>query len=302
MTPAPVVSVGVPVYNGEAFLSRCLTSLSAQTFRSLEIIVSDNASTDGTAEVVRRFMDRDTRISYHRNDTNRGAAWNFNRTFQLSRGRYFKWAAADDECRPEFVARCVDVLERADRSTVLCYPRTYVIDAESRVTGDFTDAMALEDDRPSQRLARFLRCRTEYHPVFGVIRTEALRRTQLIGGFVASDVALLAELAIAGRFVEIPERLFGRRFHAATSVNANPHPGDRAAWFDPASRGSVVLPVVQLTRALARCAWTADIDPLEKVRCLASIGRHWLPYRWRDIGGEIRLAGRAVRPLTAAGR
>ena len=98
----PRVSLGFPVYNGERYLAAALDSLLGQTFRDLEVVICDNASTDRTAELCAAYAARDARVRYHRNPTNLGAAPNFNRTFELSRGEYFKWAAHDDVCAPTF--------------------------------------------------------------------------------------------------------------------------------------------------------------------------------------------------------
>ena len=96
----PRVSVGIPVFNGERFLAETIESILAQTFKDFEIVISDNASTDRTEEICRSYAARDPRIRYNRNDTNRGAAWNHNRVFELARGEYFKWQSHDDFCAP----------------------------------------------------------------------------------------------------------------------------------------------------------------------------------------------------------
>ncbi len=288
--PDPLVSIGVPVHNGEAFLERALRSLVAQELDSLEIIVCDNASEDGTEDIARSFVSGDGRVSYHRSPSNRGAAWNFNRAFRLARGRYFKWAACDDECRPQLVPKCVEVLEESPHSVVLCYPRTLLIDADSRVVDDFEDDLDLSESEPHLRLARLLRSQTEYHPIFGLIRADVLRGTRLIDRFVASDIALLAELALAGSFREVPERLFARRFHAGTSVIANPDPQKRARWFDPANRARVVLPTTRLALAFAGSVARSPLAATEKVRCFDVIGRDWVTPRWRTIAGELKQA------------
>src|SRR6185436_6923974 len=110
--PEPRVSIGVPVYNGERYLAATLDSLLAQTFDNFEIIVSDNASSDRTAQLALEYAERDSRVRYTRNPRNLGAGANYRRAFQLSRGQYFRWSAADDISAPESLARCVEVLDR----------------------------------------------------------------------------------------------------------------------------------------------------------------------------------------------
>ena len=108
----PRVTLGVPVFNGGPFLPETLDSLLNQTFSDLEVVISDNASTDRTEEICRAYAARDPRVRYYRNDVNRGAAWNHNRVFELARGEFFKWSAADDLCAPEFLTLCVAALDR----------------------------------------------------------------------------------------------------------------------------------------------------------------------------------------------
>ena len=123
----PTVSFGVPVYNGEAGIDAALESLRAQTFDDLEIIVSDNASTDGTEEICRSHARLDPRVRYVRNERNVGVARNFNGLFRLASGRYFKWAPHDDVVAPEFLARCVEALE-ADPAVAIAVPTPRLID------------------------------------------------------------------------------------------------------------------------------------------------------------------------------
>ena len=103
MAAAPRVSIGLPVYYGEQFLTEALDAILTQTFDDFEVIICDNASTDRTAEISQAYAARDPRISYRRNRVNVGAMRNFNLAFRLSRGAYFKWWAADDLCMPTFL-------------------------------------------------------------------------------------------------------------------------------------------------------------------------------------------------------
>ena len=128
----PRASIGLPVYNGERFLAAAIDSVLEQTFSDLELIISDNASTDKTAEICRQYVARDPRIRYYRKETNNGGPWNFNRVFQYARGEFFKWQAADDVCAPTLVERSVEMLDR-NQTAVLCYPRTMVIDGRGNL-------------------------------------------------------------------------------------------------------------------------------------------------------------------------
>ncbi|NLD77706.1 MAG: glycosyltransferase family 2 protein [Acidimicrobiales bacterium] len=289
----PEVSIGLPVYNGERFLARAIDALLAQEFTDFELIVADNASTDSTLEIADRYAALDPRVSVHRSAENRGAAWNFNRTLDLARGRFFKWAAYDDLCAPGFVARCHEVLASGSDSVVLAYPRTLVIDDDDEVVGEWDDGLDLTEPTAHERLAHLLR-RPEFHAVFGLIRTDVLRQTGAIGPFVASDVALLAELALVGTFHEVPEPLFLRRFHADTSVNANPDYADRAAWFDPARSGQLTFAMARMTWELLKRVWAADLPAAERLRCTVSVTRHWTIPHGREAGGEVKLALRQV--------
>ena len=80
MNYKPNVSIGLPVHNGERYLDETIKLILGQTYPDLELIISDNGSTDATSKICQRFADRDERVRYFRSAENRGAAWNFNRT------------------------------------------------------------------------------------------------------------------------------------------------------------------------------------------------------------------------------
>ena len=107
----PLLSIGMPVYNGEKFIRQSLDSLLAQDFEDFELIISDNASEDRTKDICLEYSDRDQRIKYYRNNSNIGVDLNFNRVFELSKSRYFTWASSDDMRHPLFLSACLDVLE-----------------------------------------------------------------------------------------------------------------------------------------------------------------------------------------------
>ena len=107
----PVVSIGMPVYNAERYLARAVDSLLKQDYADFELILSDNASTDGTWTLCREYAERDKRVRIYQNERNRGAVENFKRVCDAARGDYFMWAAADDYWLPGFVSALVKALE-----------------------------------------------------------------------------------------------------------------------------------------------------------------------------------------------
>jgi glycosyltransferase involved in cell wall biosynthesis len=208
----PRVSVGLAVYNGERFINEALSSLLCQTFDDFELIISDNASTDRTEDICREYAAGDSRVHYYRNSHNLGLSGNYRRVFELSSGAYFKWATYDDVCAPEFIARCVDVLDR-DGHVVLAHPQARIIDELGDVKADCSAGLHLQSPRPSERLAQLFRNLRLSNALYGVIRSDVLRATPLVGDFPAADIPLLAELCLRGLFYEIPEFLFLRRVH-----------------------------------------------------------------------------------------
>jgi GT2 family glycosyltransferase len=274
----PVVTVGVPVYNGAQFLEAALDSLLAQTFRDFEIVISDNGSDDGTPQICERYAAQDSRIRYIRHDVNRGAAWNHNFVIAEARGRFFRWHHADDVCGPQHLQHCLAVLE-ADSGIVLAYPRTLLIDGDSRVTGPYEDGLHLAQVAPHARLHQLLANVYLCNAVLGLIRTEALRHTGLLGYYIRSDHVLLAELALSGRWAEVSEAVLYRRIHPAKSTVANRSWNERAAWLDPRLRSQKSFrPNLRVFVEHLRAVQRARIGWREQLLCA-----------WLVIGWHVRV-------------
>jgi glycosyltransferase involved in cell wall biosynthesis len=275
----PRVSIGMPVYNGERFLEATLESLLAQTYRGFELVISDNGSTDATREICLAAAGRDPRVRYHRSAENLGATWNFNRVFVLAKGEYFKWAAYDDLCGPEFLELGVAALDRSP-AAVLAYPRTTMIDEEGTAIRDHEDGLALGQPTPHGRLAALVPALGYTNPVYGVIRSTALRRTRLLGAYPSADCVLLAELALLGQFVELSERLFHRRIHPAMSRRVNPRASDAATWFRPGPARRYRVEAWRVFAEHFRAIAHAPLPASERARCgftFAAVGgrRYW---------------------------
>jgi glycosyltransferase involved in cell wall biosynthesis len=228
----PKVSIGLPVYNGETFLPGALNSILEQEFDDFELVISDNASTDSTETICKGFAAKDRRIRYHRNETNIGASGNYNRVFELTRGEFFKWASHDDECHRSLIRRCMEIFEQAPPATVLVFSKAEIIDEFGNVKFLSPDSISSSSPQPYKRLAQVLWSSTYAHSLWGVIRSRALRQTRLMGCLEADHV-LLAELALLGTSVEIPEPLYRLRRHSKCANEINRSARELIAWHDP---------------------------------------------------------------------
>jgi glycosyltransferase involved in cell wall biosynthesis len=280
----------MPVYNGADFIRQAIQSILAQDFGDFELIVSDNASTDETEAICRGFADNDTRIRYERNDVNIGAAGNYNKVFRSARGEYFKWAAHDDECHPAMLRRCVGFLDESTDSVAMVYPRAELIDDQGQTLVPGLDRIECRDPRPHRRLAHLLWTLNYCDPVFGLIKSEFLLKTQLIGRYFGADYVLLGELAMIGELRELDEILFRLRAHSRRSMKANPGARARATWYDPAAaRKRFILPDWErMVWEMLKSVRESQLPPTEKAKCYMTVpGMHYWR-RFRSAGGRVK--------------
>jgi glycosyltransferase involved in cell wall biosynthesis len=274
----PRVSIGLPVHNGENYLGLAADSLLAQTFVDFELVIVDNASTDGTAEICRSLLRRDLRVRYHRNDTNIGSGPNLARAFDLSSdSEYFQWAAHDDVHEPRFLEACVDALDR-NPSAILAFPRVQFIGPDGAPCGERERAVALGSPDAATRY-RALLPSYDCLEIFGVIRRTALRRRPVIGFHPDGDGVLLAALALEGRFHEVPEVLFHSRRHPgqATARFAR-SPRAWAVDWNPRMANRMVFPAWRRIWELWRGYLRATMPLHDRIRCGRALAQ-WT--RWR---------------------
>jgi len=209
----PRLSFGLPVWNGEASIRRCLDSLLTQDFSDFEVVVSDNASTDGTSQILEEYAARDPRVRVSRNQENIGQIENVNLVFRQSRGEYFRWIGVSDWLEPQYASRCVEVLD-ADPGAILVttYFRIHQDDGTTRY--EEYQGERVDSERPERRFARMLwfyhAGDAKYDPIYSMIRRNALERTHLIWMMDWGDRMMGAELSLLGRFKHLPECLAHR--------------------------------------------------------------------------------------------
>ena len=282
----PTISIGLAVYNGEKYLAQAIDSILAQTYKDFELILSDNASTDGTAEICRRYAAQDARIRYYRNKTNIGGANNENQTFRLSRGKYFRWAAHDDMLAPTLLEKCVEVMD-GDPSIVLCHTAIVEID-ENGNTIKITSRDNGSSSKPYERFQRIASSRDFCEETYGLIRSDIMSKTRLQLNYTASDRTLLCELSLYGRFHQIDEPLFYKRFHPG---NVYLDWRSRMAWFDSTFKGKIVFPFWMqffdyfVTIHRVRLSWT------DKARCYSYMLGGWLWLHGKNMLKDLLVAG-----------
>jgi glycosyltransferase involved in cell wall biosynthesis len=267
----PKISIGLPVYNGQVYLGGAIQSILEQSYRDFELIISDNASTDGSEEICRKYAAQDPRIRYFRNEKNIGAAPNHNRVFELSTGEFFKWAAHDDLYPKQMLERCIEVLEKAPESVSLVYSQAEMINESGVSLGIKSDPVEKRDPRPSARLAQLLLNIREYNATYGLMRSKFVRQTRLEGSFPYSDKVFLAELALLGELWEIREPLLYLRAHAGRSTFANTNPDALREWYDPveAKKAAVVPLKTRADLEIVRSVWRLRLPLGERILCFA---------------------------------
>jgi glycosyltransferase involved in cell wall biosynthesis len=244
MSTAPRLTIGLPVYNGEKYLTEALDALLGQSYGDYRLIISDNASTDATAEICQEYLAKDPRITYFRQPVNIGATPNHNWCFEQSDTELFKWASYDDLYGKDLLARCIAALDD-DPHLVLAHSHQAIIDG----AGD----IVLEVDYPLDTAnphapARFRSLLFELggDDFYGVMRSDILRRTPLNGSYHHSDRTIMAELALNGRFAQVPELLFFRRDHPDRAERAKPTIRSRSANMEPRRASRLRNPTVRL--------------------------------------------------------
>ncbi len=273
--PAPIVGLGMPVYNGERYLATAIRSVLAQSLTNLELVVCDNASTDRTQEICASLAAEDPRIRYVRNEANLGAHPNYIRTFELSRGKYFKWAAHDDVLQPEFLRACVDALEQ-NTDAVLCQSDIDYIDEAGLSIGSHRSHLpGAESTDAAARFAAFVLRPHDCQAMMGVFRRDPLGRSILLPSFHGADRALLAQMALFGRFIHVPGALIQVRDHGERYSRARKRPDERATWHDTRVPAAISLPVLRTYRTYWESIADAPVPDRVKSRARRSLLRWW---------------------------
>ena len=287
MNAAPRLTIGLPVYNGETFLAASLEALLGQSYEDFDLIISDNASTDNSADICQRYAKQDSRIRYVRQPRNIGMVPNHNFVLGQARSELFKWAADDDLYARDLLRRCVDALDEYPH-VVLAHSRSAMIDNAGSVTGLFEYRTAASALRPPERFRSMLFDGWDDY-TYGLVRTMALRQIPTHNSYHFADRILNTAIALQGPFYVVPECLYFRREHPgrpALTVRS------RCALMDPRRANRLRHPIARLygeyiwgyVAAIRR----APLSPGDRRECYRYLAQ-WL------AGRAVPVTGRALR-------
>lgn len=251
-----LVSVGMPVFNGERFLAGAIDSILAQTHTDLELIISDNASTDSTPDICSFYRARDSRIRYFRQVSNIGATANFNFVMDARLGDYFMWAAYDDLRDPAYLGCVLESLS-ANPKAILAHSWQAIIESTNP---DISLSLGLQagypdgilSDSVAERVQAYVGCR-HYSAIYGLYRTDVLTRIGKLQDCFNGDGEYLLRVVLAGPILVVNATLFFYRVLNSAETYRQ--------WFD--SHDDDHLANYHLYR---RAIWRSNLSPADKLR------------------------------------
>lgn len=288
-----LVSIGMPVRNGGARLAEVIASVLAQDYERIELVISDNASTDDTEEICRELARTDARIVYHRQPENIGLIPNFDATIHLARGEYFRWIGDTDWIAPTYVSRCLAEYAEDERLILVTTQIDYIGEDGIARTAPYggTD---LGSDDPVDRFEEMLSLLNQSYllidPIYGLMRRAVVAAIPRIPS-LREDQIFATKIALAGPWAHVCETLARRGWEDT------PRPQLARRLGVPVWQARVAT--VWQCRELLQCVQEADLDPAQRRRARAAVARFYVGRKRRvvAVAGRRRLANLAARAV-----
>jgi glycosyltransferase involved in cell wall biosynthesis len=285
----PLVSIGLPVRNGERHVGEAVRSVLDQEHGRLELVISDNASDDGTEEICRQLAGSDVRVRYYRQARDIGLIANFNAVLHLAHGTYFKWMGDDDHLAPTYVSRCVEVLD-ADVMLILVTTQQAHVGPDGTVESASYEGDRMRSARPLERFTEMLRMLNESRllldPIYGMMRQDLVAHIPR-PVMLFEDQIFAARLALAGPFGHLDEVLSCRRSKPFPRLNVTARRLGVPRW-------QAKLATTLQCRELLTAVREADLSPGERRQATAAVARMFLhrkhvtaTHRSRKLAGVV---------------
>jgi len=224
------ISIGIPVYNGEKFIRKCIESVLQQTNRNFELIISDNASTDSTPDICKEFLNKDDRITFVTQNKNMGQNWNFNFLLEKANGEYFVWVSVDTTLLPEFIEKTIAVLEshekivgclskiKIDESYVDKFKKEKQILKKAGLVYRPYNTLPLTGNY-RERIRKYLK-HFPWEMFYAVYRTKSLRESFVHDFFIGSDASLVLNILKYGE-IQVVDEILVESIYSGASANYN---------------------------------------------------------------------------------
>ncbi len=239
----PLVSISMTVFNSAPFIAKSIESLLAQEHPDIELIISDNASEDGSSEICRDYARRDNRITYYRNTMNMGPARNCIKAVDLCSGEFIMCAADHDIYHPRFMPTLLNILQQ-EGSVVVAYPRTILIDEDDRPVELVADAFDTKGLDPCRRFSKTIWEFNWGNMFYGLHRTSILKEALDYYTTIGSDHTIFAKLSLIGSIAQVDTPLFFRRLNRPCET-AQEQTRRQYSWFVK-SRSKALAPWTML--------------------------------------------------------
>lgn len=261
------MSVGIPTYNRVAALERAVSSVLAQDYENIDVVISDNASTDTTERFCRELASRDLRVRYVRNQTNLGPTANFNRARAECNGDYLMWLGDDDHLDPGYLRRCVEALQE-DPTLALATGLVQYDDGPTALLGAQIEP---DEPDPADRVLHYYREVTENGSFYGVTPRWVADETEPMKAIMGNDLYLLGSMAFLGPFKTVADVRVKR------------------------STGGSTTSLRQVARSLGLSRFEAEFGPVAMTWFVfADVGWRNRVYRTLPSTSRLLLAGRCA--------
>ena len=282
-----LLTVGVPAWNARQSISASLKSILASSFTNLEVIVSDNASTDGTAAVAEAIAAEDVRVRVLKQPTNIGAARNFAQLLEMASGEFFAWVAADDSVETDYLGDCVHALQQDDQAALAFGNVLMRFSSDESTVVTYKASRLFESSSRAKRFLATVRRFPSAH-FYGVYRTTALRSNDGLRGDVAADTLLVRRLSLGHTLLGVSTSAY--RYALSPKWKS---PSEYAESHGDLPRRRLRRPALYVFRDTVRDVWTTEMGAIERFQLVSSVTALEI---WRVMGVVIAfMLGRIPR-------
>jgi glycosyltransferase involved in cell wall biosynthesis len=209
MFSSHLISIGMPLFNSDKLVRRSLNAIVNQTYKNIEIIISDNGSNDNTLAICEEFSKLDPRIKIYAHKINKGPGWNFDFVLSESRGDYFLWAAYDDIYDVRFIEECYKKLSQNNAAIGCCSEITF-INSDNVINSSWTNSYINIDTENLSKVDKLLTVfqRVGWYATYSLWRTLPLKTTRATDKIFGGDVLHTLKMITLGDILKVKDRLF----------------------------------------------------------------------------------------------